>query len=582
MIMNQRTSRRTLLGGTAALAVAASGLTACTSGGKPKAPATALESMAPSVTAAPEVTGISYPDGYVGPRARTISPIVTEPASFTVLVPQDARVGDWSKNYFSKWYQEQTGIEITFRQVAGGEDMMTKVNAMIAAGDVPDAFLGIPFSRSQLLQYGEQGMFAPLRSLIGGYALNLQQAMKDYPDSYKLIRSPNDEIYAFPDYNDGKHARASEARAFINTDWLERLGLEEPTTTTAFQEVLREFKKADLGGGGRTIPFAAYAEASLDKYFMNSFLYHPGGLGLVVNGGTVETTVNKPEYREGLKYIKGLIDEGLINNDAVTATADQMLRRGNQPGNTIMGGARAYYWGLFVDIDQKDPEARWRQYRTLAPLEGPNKVRYSPWDYYTIGVETPTFVISGACERPELLVQWADLQYDLEVSLHANLGKKGERWEWAPEGVKGINGKDALYYFPGGWNEKPADATSGWSLFSVSYRSEDYRLAEGVVEGNETFEKPLYEQTVEYNEPYKQPIEMQFPPVTLTEADAAEDAEISTNLQNEVSVALAKFSTGKLDPNDDAAWQDYVERLDRIGLGRMLESRQAAYEQFMA
>ena len=43
-----------------------------------------------------------------------------------------------------------------------GSQDMTKVNAMLAAGDLPDAFMGIPFTRDQLSLYGQQGAFIPL------------------------------------------------------------------------------------------------------------------------------------------------------------------------------------------------------------------------------------------------------------------------------------------------------------------------------------------------------------------------------------------------------------------------------------
>ena len=102
------------------------------------------------------------------------SAIVTEPVTFTlVVVPQNLTVGDWSKNEFTRWMEQQTGIKIQLRQVAGNGDdpeTMTKVNAMMAAGDIPDAFLGITFTRSQLYLYGAQNLFVDLDPYLGKYA----------------------------------------------------------------------------------------------------------------------------------------------------------------------------------------------------------------------------------------------------------------------------------------------------------------------------------------------------------------------------------------------------------------------------
>lgn len=112
------------------------------------------------------------------------------------------------------------------------------------------------------------------------------------------------------------------------------------------------------------------------------------------------------------------------------------------------------------------------------------------------------------------------------------------------------------------------------------YRSQDFRLGERVNPKDMTFEKPLYEQTRDKYFPHKQPQEMQFPPVTLDQDQAAQEAELRTNLKGEVNQSFAKFLTGQLDPNDDGAWNDYKGRVEKIGVKPYLELQQAAYETY--
>ncbi|MEV8371941.1 extracellular solute-binding protein [Kribbella sp. NPDC056861] len=532
---------------------------------------------APAAELGAKKTGITYPPGYVGPVAREQRVIVTEPVTFSLVVPQNLTVGDWSKNAFTSWLQQRTGIRIEFRQVAGkGDDpeTMTKVNAMMAAGDIPDAFLGITFTRSQLYLYGAQNLFVDLNPYLDKYAPNLRSAMKDYPDARKLMVSPDKSIYSFPDINDCYHCRASNGRTFLNTDWLRKVGLAMPTTTDEFREVLTAFKKAELGGRGKTIPFAGFKDAALDTYFMNAFLYNPGDPWLVVNDGKVEANYVKDEWREALKYLRGLYADGLLNKDVFTADQDQMNRYGNSPGAPVIGGARAFYWGSFLTIDQTDPNARWRQYETVPPLEGPNGTRYAAWDYLKVGLEVSTLVITRKCKRPDLLVRWADFQMDLEAVLRSYAGPD---FRWSVKGDKGINGKQSVFGFDATWN---SDATKGttWDQYGVMYRSGDFRLAERVNPQKATFESPLYTQTRDELFPYKQPQELQFPPVTLEADQAAQDAEIGLNLKGEVTSSLAKFVTGKLDPSDDRQWRDYTDRIGKIGLRPYLDIQQAAYE----
>ncbi|TCO23322.1 putative aldouronate transport system substrate-binding protein [Kribbella steppae] len=574
-------SRRSLIAGALGLTAATAGgglLSGCSgssnasgAGGGGAAPAP------PSVTLGPKLEGVLYPDGYVGPVARELKPITSEKVTFKIVVKQDVTIGDWKTNAFTKWLEQKTNIHIEWNQVGGtDDDVMTKVNAMIAAGDIPDAFMGIEFTRSQLYLYGQQGLFTDVNQFIDGYALNLQQAMKDYPDARKLVQAPDKKIYSFPSINDCYHCRASNGRTFLNTDWIKQVGLDVPKTTDEFREVLRAFKKADLGGNGRTIPFCGYKDAPFDTYFMNSFLYNPGDPWLVVNDGKVDVNFNKDEWREGLKYIHGLYAEGLINKDVFTADQDQMDRYGNAPGKPIIGGARSYYWGGFLDIDQKDPDARWRKYLAVPPVKGPNNVQYAAWNYLGVGVEVAKLVITKKCAKPELLVQWADAQMELEAILR---GYGGPKFAWAKKGELGINGKQAVYGFSATWN---TEKNISWSQDNAMYRSQDFRLAERVNPKDLTFESPLYQQTVDNYFPYKQPQEMQFPPVTLDQDQAAQEAELKTNLTSEVNLSFSKFVTGQLDPNDDAAWNDYKDRVEKIGVKPYLELEQAAYETYNA
>ncbi|MGW1340883.1 extracellular solute-binding protein [Kribbella sp. NPDC002412] len=573
-------SRRSLIAGALGLTAATAGgglLSGCSSSGNASgaAGAAAGQAAAPSVTLGPKLAGVLYPDGYVGPVAREHKLLTNEKVTFKIVVKQDVTIGDWKTNAFTKWLEQKTNVHIEWSQIGGtDDDVMTKVNAMIAAGDIPDAFMGIDFSRSQLFLYGSQGLFADVDQYIDGYALNLQQAMKDYPDARKLVQAPDKKIYSFPNINDCYHCRASAGRSFLNTKWIKQVGLAMPKTTDEFLEVMRAFKKADLAGNGRTIPFAGYKDAKIDPFFMNAFLYNPGDPWLVVKDGKVDVTFNKDEWREGLKYMNTLYGEGLINRDVFTADEDQLQRYGNAPGKPLIGGARVNYWGNFVDIDQKDPNARWREYEACPPLEGPNKVRYAAWDYLNVGVEVSQLVITKKCAKPELLVQWADAQLELEAILRAYAGPQ---FAWAKKGELGINGKQAVYGYAATWN---TSKNISWSQDNPMYRSQDFRLSERVDPKDLTFEQPLYQQTKDSYFPYKQPQDLQFPPVTLDQDQAAQEAELKTNLAGEVEQSFAKFLTGQLDPNDDAAWNDYKDRVEKIGVKPYLELQQAAYETY--
>ena len=45
-----------------------------------------------------------------------------------------------------------------------------------------------------------------------------------------------------------------------------------------------------------------------------------------------------------------------------------------------------------------------------------------------------------------------------------------------------------------------------------------------------------------------------------------------------INKCRAQFANGELDPNDDAAWNDYLAQLDTLGLAQYQAQSQAIYD----
>src|SRR5690606_10559733 len=152
-VLSRRAFVRTAGAGVGALALPG-GLAACTTNSGPEQPK-GIEDV-PQVQLGPETDGVLYPDGYVGPRASKKEPIHDGSKTFRIVVQQNAQVvGDWNKNQMTKWFEERTGVKVQFEAVlvtnTDGTVDMTKINAMLASGDLPDAFLDTrsPMTRSR-------------------------------------------------------------------------------------------------------------------------------------------------------------------------------------------------------------------------------------------------------------------------------------------------------------------------------------------------------------------------------------------------------------------------------------------------
>lgn len=569
--------RRSLLrfGVAGAGTLAAGALLASCSGNSSETPSsvapTGVEGV-PQVTLGPEVEGILYPEGYIGPRATEKEPFHDGSQTFTIGVKLSSEViGDWNTNEYSKWLEERTGVKIQYETVLNTDDDLTRVNAAIASGEMPDAYLAIPFTNDQLSLYGSQGVFQPLENLIETYAPEMRKLMEDYPDWGPAITALDGHKYQMNTPNDCYHCRVSPSRAFINQKYLDAVGAEMPQTTEELREVLKLFKDQDPSGTGQMIPFAAGEDNFIDNYIMNAFLYNPGSDGsgggwLRLNEGTVEFVANTDEWREALRYLRTLYDDGTLDRSAFTMTGDELQQAGNQGR---LGFVRAYYWGFFADIDYTEG-ALWYDYVSIPPLEGPNGVRYANWNYIT-STNRP-LVITSNCENPEVLVQWADTMLELEGTIRGTNGNP-DNWWFAEEGEVGINGEQAVW----GRNEWPAPAGTGWDVYSLLYNSNDFRLGQASDPENPDLEVFLFEATQVY-EPFQQPQDFQLPALIFDETQAATRADIAATIESHVRQNMAKFAVAELDINDDAAWESYVTAFESIGLPQYIDLHQQTYD----
>jgi len=417
-------------------------------------------------------TGVNYPTGYKGPRASRKAPFGDGKTTFKIVVPEDAvTVGDWNKNDFSAWFEQRTGVKVEYQTVPTTNNDMTKINAMIGAKDLPDAFLNIPFTRDQISAYGVQGVFVAIDDHVDKYAIELKAAMADAPDLKQLSKGTDGRMYVFPSVNDCRQCKVSPGRAWVNQKFIEAADTKIPETADDFRALLKAFKNNDASGHGDTVPFAAGATSAIDRWVMNAFLYNPGEPWLRLDQGKVAFVANKSEWRQGLQFLRTLYDDGTLTPDVFTMTDESLQKLGNNPGHARIGVARTYYWGIFMDIVTQ-PDARWHDYVPVPALKGPAGVQNAAWDYYQPFLLN-SFVITSRCSDPAAMVQWADYQMELEATMRSAWGHKDSDWQWTPKGVKSIEGRQALWRQDVGGSEASVPVGHGWNQHAVMYRSND-------------------------------------------------------------------------------------------------------------
>lgn len=550
------------------VALMAALLAGCAAPAAPAAPTTApaeptaapAEPTAASadVTAAP-ATGGQAPAGWEIPAGTF--PVTQEKVTLRVFVNQ-REVEDFDTNLFTKWYEEQTNVHVEWI-IAPSNEANEKLNLLLSSGDLPDIIL-LDLTPAQQRLYGEQGILIPINDLIEKNGVQTKKVFEAFPEIKDRVTAPDGRIYGLPEVNQCYHCSMSQ-KMWIYKPWLDKLGLKMPTTTEEFEQVLKAFKEKDPNGNGMAdeAPLATAVglwNGNLDLFLVNSFTLNPD-THLVLNDGKIEVTYNKPEYREGLRYLHNLYAQGLIAPESLTQNADQLKLQGSGE-LPIIGTHSSALSGYVADWGTE----RNLGYVTVPPLKGPKGVQVTPYVSVYGGGK---FFITKAAKNPEVAFKWGDALYIPEVVLRGYYGVFGENWRWAEPGEKGIDGRPAIFATI---DDGPKNA--GWSQASHTYRPNDFRFGEKR-RSDTDLEPWLYEQT-KVMEPFKQDPKFTVPPLFFTTDQAQEIAQLSTGLDQYVSEMLARFITG--DADLDAGWDTYVQTLEQQGLPKFLAIYQEAYD----
>lgn len=488
-------------------------------------------------------------------------PVTQEKVTLRVFVNQ-REVEDFDTNEFTKWYEEQTNVHVDWI-VAPSNEANEKLNLLLSSGDLPDVIL-LDLTPAQQRLYGEQGILIPLNDLIEQHGAQTKKVFEAFPQIEDRVTAPDGKIYGLPEVNQCYHCSMAQ-KMWIYKPWLDKLGLKMPTTTDEFEQVLKAFKEKDPNGNGKAdeIPLASAIDmwnGNLDLFLMNAFTLNPD-THLVLNNGKIETTYNKPEYREGLRYLRKLYQEGLIAPESFTQKAEQLKLLGS--GETpILGAVSSALSGYWADWGSE----RNLGYVTVPPLKGPEGTQITPFVSVYGGGK---FFITKAAKNPEVAFKWADALYIPEVVMRGYYGVSGKNWRWAEAGETGIDGRPAVFA-----TLENGPKNAGWSQASHTFRPNEFRFGEK--RKNDTDVEPwLFEQT-KVMEPFKQDPKFSVPPLFFTTDQAQELAQLSTSLDQYVSEMLARFVTGDADIEKD--WDTYLQTLEQQGLPKFLEIYQAAYD----
>ena len=431
-------------------------------------------------------------------------------------------------------------------------------NLLVSSGQLPDI---VSYMDTAVLErLGMEGGLVPLEDLIEKYAPNIKKFWEQNPRYKKDAIAADGHIYVIPNYYDYFNSMPSTGY-FIRKDWLEKLNLKEPETTEELYNVLTAFRDKDPNGNGKKdeIPFFFRSESPKDTIRLLVDVFKARTFWYEDSAGKIKFGAVQPEFREAIKNIAQWYKEGLIDKEIFTrglVSRDYMLSN-NIGGytNDWFGSTASYNEKLGKNIPDFD----------LAFI-APPKYKNNNQTYQARTTEYGAWGISSKSKKVIEAIKYFDFWYNEEGRRLWNYGIEGSEWVL----------KDEKPLF----TDKVLNNTEGKTALQVLKETgAQFRL--GVAQDAE-YERQWYpKEAVEAIDTYikNNYVHELLPSLKYTKEEAEDFSKINTQLNAYVEEMSQKWIMGVSDVDKD--WEEYIKRIEQIGLKKAEQIQQKAYDRFM-
>ena len=254
---------------------------------------------------------------------------LVEPGSvkLTVGIPSNATVLSYEDNEFTKWIEEQTGVDLEFVFFSSdGTEKAQQLSLMVANQEkLPDIIISV-VDEAMASELGQQGLLAdltPYYETSSYHFKNLMSMANEFEANYFWNRARDaatGEIYHFavPKASDG--VDSNEWIGALSTTMGKNVGLDatEVDTIDELYEFLYKTVKEDGNGNGKADEIGllynptGYRSRG-DIWVINAYVYCNDEYLFNVTDSEVWVPYNTDEYRQAMITLNKWYAEGLIS-----------------------------------------------------------------------------------------------------------------------------------------------------------------------------------------------------------------------------------------------------------------------------
>jgi putative aldouronate transport system substrate-binding protein len=278
------------------------------------------------------------------------------------------------------------------------------LSTMLAANNAPD--ISKTYEMTLLKTYISGGGVADLTQYVDRFGSNIKSL---YGPEILADVEYDGKIYYLPHYNNG----ITNSTTWIRKDWLDAIGMDVPSTTEEFYQVLKAIKEKDPGKRGASlIPLALSGGAFVNSMNIGFWEYERVALpGFMKESFTPEKLLTPypmwPDVKEGWRYLSKLYHEGLFPDIFLTDKDESLFRQNIARGNVFafMGPGHypynASYGFLYDRLLEVDPNAYLENIDTFKASKNAPRVEYRE----TNPLYEYKWFVPASCKNVELTVK---------------------------------------------------------------------------------------------------------------------------------------------------------------------------------
>ncbi len=486
-------------------------------------------------------------------------------ATLTYWFPMWANEAEVAQNVgeyeIYKRIEEKTGVHVEFTSPPS-TDITQAFMTLVASKDLPDIimqeyYVEYPGGPDKAI---EDGVYLRLNELMEKYAPNYLAAISD-PDVYKQAVTDTGNLYCFSMVD--TYAQPAYYGPMYRRDWLDKLGLEVPTTMDEVHNVLTAFKNELGAAAPMLLPQNGYDGSGymlMSAYGVNNTYYN--------DNGTVKFGPAQDGWRQYLETMAQWYSEGLIDPEFPTKTDTTSDITTDKAGMWV-----GNFWSPGTWQSQSvSPD----EFEVVAgPYPSLNEGEKVAFRQTNNVIQQNHTAVTTACKTPEIAVKWLDYKYSEEAFMLCNYGIEGESYtivdgepkytEFFTENKnpKGFPYATAQYYYLIG----KGPYLRQWDREMFTYEGLALYEKQSAMDMMNTWQDSSTGEAII--------------PAALTQT--SEEGEALNVIQSDVTTYVNQqtvaFITGQQELNDDT-WNEYIETLNRMGIEEAVSYKQAAYDRY--